>query len=101
MNNTFTFAVGPGGAGSESISVRGDNGGDTTLEFGIVNVRSYGGGGGGSRSGSSGLTGSSGGSGGGASSNTSGTLYVGGTAAYAAEGNLGHDGAAATYAWGS
>ena len=72
MNDTFTFAVGPGGAGSESISVRGDNGGDTTFDFGIGNVRAYGGGGGGSRNNSTGLTGVSGGSGGGGAPNAAG-----------------------------
>ncbi|MBR4613191.1 MAG: hypothetical protein IKO40_10810, partial [Kiritimatiellae bacterium] len=88
---TYTVTIGAGGA-------VGANGGNTVIAGNGATVTAYGGGAG--AAGSSKASGNPGGSGGGASSNTSGTLYAGGAAAYGAENNLGHDGAAATYAWG-
>ena len=76
--DTFTFTVGAGGAGSVSTSSRGGNGGSTTLEFGALSVKAYGGGGGGSRNNSSGTAGLSGGSGGGGAPNAAGGAGIDG-----------------------
>ena len=77
-NDTFTFTVGAGGAGSESVSARGGNGGNTTLSFGALTVKAYGGGGGGCRNGATGTAGLSGGSGGGGAPNAAGGAGIDG-----------------------
>ena len=76
--DTFTFTVGAGGAGSVSTSSRGGNGGSTTLEFGALSVKAYGGGGGGCRNNSTGTAGLSGGSGGGGAPNAAGGAGIDG-----------------------
>jgi hypothetical protein len=84
--DTFTFTIGAGGAGSVSTSSRGGNGGNTTLEFGALYVKAYGGGGGGCRNNSTGTAGLSGASGGGGAPNAAGGVGIDGQGFAGADG---------------
>ena len=62
-NDTFKLVIGAGGEGSTSQSVKGGNGRETTLDFGLFAVSAFGGGGGGSWKSTSGAKGACGGGG--------------------------------------
>jgi hypothetical protein len=62
-DDTFTLAVGVGGAGCTSITSKGSNGGASSLEFGLFSASVAGGGGGGSWNSIGGAAGASGGGG--------------------------------------
>ena len=61
--DAFTLTVGAGGAGATAMSQKGGNGGDTSLNFGLLGATVSGGGGGGSWSNTAGANGASGGGG--------------------------------------